>query len=203
MTARRHTAPRVARLELRARLASAARAGELLGQKEDVLRRERARLVAHADRAAADCERAMAAADDALGRALRLGGRPGLDRLGGVPAGPAYVDAAWRQAMGVSYPGEVHVQPGPPPELASTAAFGPAIEAFAQALEVAARCAAATAALGRIEAELATTRRRRRAIEERLVPRVRQELHTIELHLDEVERDEAVRVRWASGRRGG
>jgi V/A-type H+-transporting ATPase subunit D len=103
-------------------------------------------------------------------------------------------------SMGIRYPGSVSCDPGPEPVVASTAALRPTIAAYRDALEAAAQHAAATAALHRLDRELAATRRRRRAIEEHLIPGLDDDIHRLDLALDEQERDEALRVRMAVNR---
>jgi len=66
-------------------------------------------------------------------------------------------------------------------------------------LDAAARHAAALTALRTIEAELLATRRRLRAVEDRWIPRLESTLARIRLALDEQERAEGVRLRWAAG----
>ena len=96
--------------------------------------------------------------------------------------------------MGVNYPGDVACLPGGPPDLATTAALVPTGAAFRAALVAGAEHAAATAALHRVETELSNTSRRRRAIEQRLQPRLEAEIHKLDLDLDERDRDAAVRT---------
>jgi len=103
--------------------------------------------------------------------------------------------------MGVTYPGTVVPTPGSPHEFTTTAALVPTCTAFQAALTAAAEHAAATAALRRVEAELATTRRRRRALEERLQPRLQAQLHRLDLALDERDREMALRTRLATADR--
>ncbi len=114
---------------------------------------------------------------------------------------PAAVTPDWQLSMGIAYPGGVHVEPGPPPPLASTAALRPVTDAYTDALRAAARHAAAEMAVRRLEDELFATRRRRRAIDDRMLPRLDRQVHDLELRLDELDRAEALRVRLAV--RGG
>jgi vacuolar-type H+-ATPase subunit D/Vma8 len=61
----------------------------------------------------------------------------------------------------------------------------------------AATLAAAAQATRRLDSELAQTRRRRRAVEDRLLPDLLEARHRLDLHLDELDREEAQRVRTA------
>jgi len=51
--------------------------------------------------------------------------------------------------------------------------------------------------LTRVRAELLATRRRLRGVEDRLIPRLEETLRLTELSLDEIEREEGLRLRWA------
>ena len=190
-------ANRAARLQLRSRLDLAHHASELLRHKEDALQREHTRLEAHAKRTEALWHAQMHEAATWLLRVRALGGSSELAQLVNPPQ-PATIQTAWQTAMGVTYPGTVRCQPAPFPQVTSTAAFAPSTTAYRTALEAAARHGAASAALSRVEAELANTRRRRRALEKHLQPRLRAQLHAIDLVLDEHERDAAQRTRIAA-----
>lgn len=185
------------RLRLIHRLGLASHAADLLHSKEEALERERARLEGHASRARDEWAERYRVASDRLARARMLGASDELDRLVAVGTPPAAVEPDWQTSMGIAYPGSVVCTPGATPQVASTAALRPAIEAFGRALESGAQHAAASLALRRLDAELADTRRRRRAIEDRLRPDLERELHELDLHLDETDRDEALRVRLA------
>ncbi len=53
-----------------------------------------------------------------------------------------------------------------------------------------------------VAAEVVTTRGRLRAIEDRWVPELEAGLHALDAALDELERAEGVRLRWAVRQRG-
>ena len=109
----------------------------------------------------------------------------------------------WQTQMGVEYPGDVTAEPGPAPTVTASAAFGPAIEAYRAALDRRAPNTRRPASHSdAVEHEVAETRRRRRAVTKRLVPRLREQLRQIEIDLDESEREEATRTRLAVDRRG-
>ena len=191
---------RAARLETMARLAMANHATTLLRSKEEALERERSRLVGHEDRSRTDWIERCRQATEALLRARAMGASDEITRL--IQRGPsgATISADWEDSMGISYPGEVTCRPASPTDLAGTAALVPAMAAFRSALEAAARHAATTMALERLDLELGDTRRRRRAIGDHLVPRIDAELRALELVLDEQDREEAVRSRLAKDR---
>jgi V/A-type H+-transporting ATPase subunit D len=101
--------------------------------------------------------------------------------------------------MGARYPvaATTHL-----PELvdrgAGTAALTQAEAAYRSAVEAAAAHAVASAAVRTVEVELAATGRRLRAISDRWLPRLEGWLATVTRELEEAEREEAFRLRWAS-----
>jgi len=193
MIEEQHT--RAGRLRLIARLDVATHAAGLLHSKEEVLERERVRLEGHAKRASAEWASACDVAASELVRARMLGASGELARLRGC--GTATITPDWQEAMGIVYPGGVECESGERPAVTTTAALRPATDAYRAALVTAGQHAAASAAVERLDAELAATRRRRRAIEDRLQPALASALHELDLHLDEADRDEALRVRMA------
>lgn len=190
------------RLRLLERLELATRAAELLHSKEEALERERVRLEGHATRAREEWTQRCSDASARLLRARMLGASDELAHLVTVGAPPASIEPHWQTSMGIAYPGSVDCSPGAAPTVTSTAALRPAIDAYGRALQAAAKHAAASLAARRLEAELADTRRRRRAIEDHLQPSLEHELHRLDLHLDELDRDEALRVRMATRHQG-
>jgi vacuolar-type H+-ATPase subunit D/Vma8 len=78
-----------------------------------------------------------------------------------------------------------------------------AARAHAAAVGAAAAQAAACAAYDAVAAELAAATRRQRAIERHWIPQHEAALARLELTLDERERDEIARARWAASRTGG
>lgn len=190
-------ANRAVRLQLRSRLDLAAHAAELLDNKEEALRRERIRLEGHLSRTQTEWHQRLATAATWLLRARALGAGAELATLD-PPPDAATIDVAWQTAMGVTYPGAVDTTPAPVPELTTTAALAPTTSAYRAALDAAAQHAAATAALRRVDDELVNTRRRRRALEQHLEPRLRAEIHRLDLILDERDRDTALRTQLAT-----
>jgi len=68
-------------------------------------------------------------------------------------------------------------------------------------VEAGAHLAAVATALERIDAELAATTRRLRALERRWIPAHEEALAALSLALDESEREDAIRGRWFVERR--
>jgi vacuolar-type H+-ATPase subunit D/Vma8 len=189
-------------LQLATRVARARRASELLSSKEEALERERVRLEGHAARARNAWIGQCRDAENELVRARMFGASDELALL--VARGPtdlASIKPHWETSMGIAYPGSVECEPGERPAVTSTAALCQAIDAYRQALEAGVQHAAASAAVQRLDAELAATRRRRRAIEDRLQPALEKAWRELDLHLDELDRDEALRVRIATRRK--
>ncbi len=190
---------RAGRLRLIDRLELARRGIDLLQSKEEALQRERVRLDAHVARTRRQWEESCRIAATWLLRARALGASAELASISVARSASATVVAHWQTSMGLTYPGAVECVPAPEPPFVTTAALGPTCDAYRLALQAAADCASTIAALDRLDAELADTRRRRRAIEQRLVPQLESDLHTVDLHLDEQDRDEALRVHLAIG----
>lgn len=191
---------RADRQRLARRLDLAERAIALLRSKEEALDRERVRLEGYASRSELAWRRQWDVATRELLRARALGAGSELDRLA-TSAGSTTVETRWRTSMGVAYPDSIHCETHGAPPLTSTAALRTTALAYEQALDAAAEHAAMSTAVRRLEEELAATRRRRRAIEERLQPSLQSSIRRLDLQLDELDREAALRVRAATGRR--
>src|SRR5690606_21874878 len=171
MTSKLRVPPgRAGRLRLRRRLATAHRARELLDRKLRILRREQERLTLLVEHTGRRWESAAREADAATLRAALLGGERAM-RLA-VPDEQAAVTIGWTSSMGISYPTAVvyHAaasSTGP----VGTAAIYDARVACQHALDAAVHHSAAEAALRIVAGEVAATRGRLRAIEERSIPR--------------------------------
>ena len=190
---------RAGRSWLLQRLATAERGVELLDAKLRVLQREQYRHHLRAERTAAEWARACTAAETWLLRGALLGGRRALRDA--VPAAPATVDVTWAVVMGVRYPGGATVVAARPDDGAPTAsntALVQAAAAFRTAVETAAEHAVEDLAVHRIDAEVAATRRRLRAVRDRWIPRLHGALGQVELDLEELEHAEGIRLRWAA-----
>jgi vacuolar-type H+-ATPase subunit D/Vma8 len=195
---------RSGRLWLVARLDTARRGRDLLDRKHQLLRREEDRLLALAAgrrNASAD---AFAAAQLWSMRAGIIGGAGTTALFAPAPAGQATVTIAWANTMGVRHADTAQCDfpsLAPAAPVAGNAALAPAAAAHRHALAAAVDAAIAATALHRIEDELRATRRRLRAIERHRIPRFETSLHTLQLQLDENEREEQVTTRWARERR--
>ncbi len=190
---------RAGRLWLVERVETARRAGQLLEHKQQLLRRERRRLAELAERTGRDWQELAVDADRWNTRALVTGGRDELRRAG-VAAGTAQVHLDWTTQAGVTYPSAATTTLPPPPVCAGTSALTQAAAACRRALAAAVEHAAAASALARVDAELVNTVRRLRAIRDRWLPQLEAQLAALNLHLDETEREEITRLRWARRR---
>jgi len=177
----------------------AGRAAELLGHKQQLLRREQRRLSALAERTGHDWELLAREADRRCARALVGGARDDLRRAA-RRVGEAQARLTWTTQAGVTYPATASTQLPPPPPLGGNVALVDAGDACRRALDAAVRHAAASAALTKVLAELTATTRRLRAIRDRWLPDLQAQLGELDLRLDETEREEITRLRWTQQR---
>ncbi len=187
---------RAGRIWLRRRLATARRGRDQLDRKLRILQPEVQRQRIRAARSHEEWEAACADLRRWTTRAALLSGQ---DAFGHAAArSPARVELTWETAMGVRYPQSATVQRAPEPAvLADNAAVSPAVEAATVALLAGVRAAAADEAVRRIEGEIAVTRRRLRALDERWLPWLTTSLAQLELALEQAEHEEGVRLRRA------
>ena len=198
MTTAHVPAGRAGRQWLRHRLDIAEHGAELLEKKLGALTAHRALLAERAGSAAAEWAERVHAAQAWQLRAAMAGGRRGI-RLA-EPADHAAVTFDWATVMGVRYPREATVT-APSSGDTATAIGGAAVvrtrQAFREALDTAAGYAALTAAVRIVDTEITTTRQRVRSLRRRWIPRLQAALAQRELELEEQERAEAIRHRWA------
>lgn len=195
---------RAGRLWVRERLATADRAAGLLDRKLRVLRTEQQRLREQDAQAGREWTEACAEAQRWLVRSAVLGGEREVRMA--AAADLATVELGWPAVMGVRYPVvERFTAAGPAANArpAGTSALPMTAAAYTRALEAAARRAATSAALSIVAAEVMATARRLRAINHRWIPRLEAARDAVDRRLDENERDETTRLRWAAARRGG
>jgi vacuolar-type H+-ATPase subunit D/Vma8 len=183
---------------LTARLSTARRAVELLDRKQRALAVDCARLELVAARAAEDFERAARTATRWLRRSVALDGRRIL--LDSMPEATVEVVVGYAVTMGVRHPASCGVRFGPEPPLAGSSALVQALRAHRTALAAALQLAAAQRAVALVSEELARTRQQQRTLELRWIPRLEQQLAVLVQRLDETEREENVRLRWAARR---
>ena len=208
---------RAGRLQLKHRLAVARGGVDLLERKQRVIAAELERLELQRERTAEQWETAWSQAVTWLQRCTALDGVQGLDDAvldgvrgvaeraadAAVPGEAAQAEVDWGCVMGVTYPRGARCLLPPARPVGGSAALAPAVSAHRRAVEAGVRHAAATRAVSLLGAELATTRALRKSIETRLVPRLEQALHDLEVRLDETDREENLRMRWSAGTREG
>lgn len=127
----------------------------------------------------------------------------GIGLVAGGLAEAATVTLSWRHTMGVTHPEDAQCdlpELAPAEVAASNAAIGPAASAYRRALELAVGVAVAQTAMQCIDVELQATQRRLRGIKGKRVPALEGALRTLELQLEELEREDRVVTRWAQQR---
>ena len=131
-------------------------------------------------------------------RALVLSGARRLRLTTFYRHGPAEVVVTSRNVLGVVVPDRVDLRLPEPVDLAPLGASMPLVlaeDAHRRALAAAAACARAEQALRLVDAELARTARRLRALEKRWIPLHERALARLALSLEEAEREDAARRR--------
>lgn len=194
---------RAGRPWLARRLAVARRGAEVMDDKRYGLLQERARLLEVVGMAREAWERAIAEADAWLRRAVLVSGQRSFELASFHVPERADVRVTLRRSLGVTYVSDPEVRlPRTADEVApgGSAALPEASRAYGRAVVAGARFGAAAAALERVEAELAATTRRLRALERRWIPAHEEALAKLALALDESEREDALRVRWLADR---
>lgn len=194
---------RAGRQWLAARIATAEHARDLLEQKRAVLISAEREAAARATEATARWRTSAGEAARWLERSAMLDGeRP--RRLAQAHAGErAIVTLTWQTTMGVGVPADASVVLAAPTDTAllpGGASLTSAISAHRAALDAALCAAAERAAHERLSAELVATVRRVRAIESRWLPLHERSLAALEQTLDENDRAEGARIRWARRR---
>ncbi len=189
---------RAGHLWLQHRLVVARRGAELLDQKLRILHEESQRLSLLTERTGAAWAASLREAETWLLRAVILTGERGVRLASRAPS--ALVEVSWTHQMGVRYPGEVTLTvppvPAAAPPAASAALVGARV-AYERALDAAVQHAAAQAAARLVAAEEGATRRRLRALTRHWIPRLTEEMAQTLLTLEEQERTDALRLRWA------
>lgn len=194
---------RAGRTWLTRRLETGRRGGDVLEEKRSALLRERQRLEPLVAAAEAEWLEAATAAELWLARALVLSGGHRLRLARAYAARAPTVTVPWRNTLGVDIPGEPALELAPSRDatrVGGSAALAIAEEHHRAAVRAAARHAALRTAHERVTHELERTARRLRAIERRWLPRHADALASLELALDEAEREDTARARWASER---
>ncbi len=192
---------RAGRQWLHHRVEVAQHAADLLDHKQRELEGELRRLRTLVTSIRSEWEAVLAEAASWLDRIDATGGPRSIRLAIGLQRQDAKASVRWRSVMGVVYPTEVHSTLPESPALAGlegAVALTFAREAYRTATEVGVRMAAAEAAQNRIAVELGRNVRRLRALELQAVPAYEQALAALELRLEEDEREDLLRARWAT-----
>lgn len=190
---------RAGRLWLRRRLGTAEHAVDLLDRKVRILRTEQERLRMLAERTGAEWEARCRRAEQWLARAAALGGEREI--LLATIAPGAEVDIEWGSVMGARYPVRAHCrlpEPSGQERTPGTVALDEAVAAYREVVAAGMAHAVAQEACRVVDAEVAETRRRLRALTDRWVPRLDTAVHALDERLEENERAETTRIRWAA-----
>lgn len=192
---------RAGRLRLRERLVTAERAATLLDRKLRILRERQDRYHRLSAQTRDAWEHGARQARTWYDRAALLCGEAEL-RLSTVD-GQAGVDVEWVTLTGLRHPASAtcHLPAiDPAGHAPGSAALVTARYAYRAALEAAVAHAAALAAARALDAEVAQTRRVVRAIVTGRLPRLTSAVRELSTRIDEAERADLVRLRWAAGR---
>jgi V/A-type H+/Na+-transporting ATPase subunit D len=198
MTATDQAPTRAAVLALREERVVVGEAYDFLDEKRLLLAAELLRQLENYARLSARVEALAHAAGRKLAAAV---GQHGLEGLSVYPAAPlsgAHLATTPRNFMGVTL---VETALAEPPAAAVPAAVYPSPEAvqcrtaFAELLQQSAVLAGVAGNLYRLQAEYRLTERRARALENVLIPEIEQALKVMDTHLEELDFEDAVRVR--------
>lgn len=192
---------RAGRQWLRHRIEVATHAADLLEHKRRELAGEIHRLRGLVGRNRTRWEETLVEAKRWIDRVDATGGPRSIRLAAGLDDEVTTVDVRWQSVMGVVYPVDVEAtlpEPAAVAGLEGAGALAYAAEAYRRASELGIQLAAAEAAHNRIAAELGRTVRRLRALESRAIPAHEHELAVRELRLEEDEREDLLRARWAT-----
>ena len=194
---------RAGRIWLLRRIAVARRGRDVLEQKRLALLREAEQLRTQRDEAQRAWDESAREAERWWQRAALLAGQRPLRITAALVPEAAGVTVHRRSSLGVTVPADPELRLPPPATSArGSSALALAGAAHRRALEAAAALAVTERAYAATLAEAAATGRRLRAIERRWLPEHERALDLLELELDEVDREDAARVRWVIRRRG-
>ncbi|MCB5293936.1 V-type ATP synthase subunit D [Arthrobacter sp. SO3] len=192
---------RAGKVRVERRLMTARHGARLLDRKQHILADELERLQLRAELTRTEWEELATEAALWLRRAAALDGSGRIETA--APPESARVQLLWGSTMGVAYPEdpECHLPVTPPAGGSSALSYTAAVHR--SALEAGVRYAAVQRAERLLTAELAATRTRQRAVENRWIPRLEKELMDIRRQLDAQELEESLRLRWAADRNAG
>jgi V/A-type H+-transporting ATPase subunit D len=185
-------------------LDAAGHAASLLDRKLRILQLEQERYAERAERAAQSWADAIATAETWALRAALLAGAGAFESV--HDGSSADVHLEWAALMGARYPSAGRVtlpETARSSALAPSAAVDEAARAYREAARLAVEAAVMLSALRVVESEVAATRFRKRAIEDRWMPRLEQAAAELDLALSEAESSEGIALRLAAAARDG
>lgn len=203
MNATQQAPTRSAVLELKAERVVVGEAYDFLDEKRLLLAAELLRQLADYDRLRQKLEQLRQQAVSALLHAVAQHGLQGLSVYPAAAIETAQFDTATRNFMGVML-ADTRLQL--PDDSSPDTAASPSSEAracqwvFRKLLVVSSELAGVSGNLYRLLAEYRLTERRARALENVILPEIEQTLHIMTSHLEELEFEDAVRVRVRSQR---
>lgn len=192
---------RAGKVRVERRLMTARRGARLLDRKQHILADELERMQLRAELTRTEWEELAREAALWLRRSAALDGSVAIEAA--APAEPAGLELRWGSAMGVLYPEAPACRLPPAPRAGGSSALSFAGAVHRSALEAGVRFAAVQRAELLLAAELAATRTRQRAVENRWIPKLESELQGIRRQLDAQELEESLRLRWAADRNRG
>lgn len=192
---------RAGKVRIERRLMTARHGLRLLDSKQHILADELERVQLRSELVRAEWEELAREAGLWLRRAAALDGSGRIEAA--APLEPAGVQLRWGSAMGVLYPDDPECRLPAPPQKGGSSALSYTAAVHRSALEAGVRYAAVQRAELLLAAELAATRTRQRAVENRWIPRLENELLAIARQLDAQELEESLRLRWAADRNLG
>ncbi len=192
---------RAAKVQVERRLETARHGARLLDRKQHILADQLERLQLDADLAVTEWEKLFRVSSLWLRRSAALDGSAQIGAA--APLGTATVLLQWGNAMGVRYPESCECSLPAMPQAGGSSALSYAAAAHGQAVVAGVRLSVLQRALVLLAAELAGSRTRQHAVENRWIPRLENELQNIQRKLDEQELEESLRLRWAADRDQG
>ncbi|HEY8700122.1 MAG TPA: V-type ATP synthase subunit D [Arthrobacter sp.] len=190
---------RAGKVRVERRLMMARHGARLLDRKQHILADELERLQLRSDQARTEWEDLATEAALWLRRSAALDGSSQIEAA--APLASAAVQLRWASTMGVAYPEgpDCRLPAAPPSGGSSALSYTAAVHR--RALEAGVRYAVLQRAELLVTAELAAARTRQRAVENRWIPRLEDELLRIRRQLDAQELEESLRLRWAADRK--
>jgi vacuolar-type H+-ATPase subunit D/Vma8 len=190
------TTGRARALHLQRSLEIARRGLHVLDRKQHILASELERLELPTAQSGREWEALAKRAAVWIQRSAALDGEVLHDEVS--PTQTATVRIGWGTAMGLSYPNDADCEIPGAPSIAGSSALSSCGSSHRDALPAAVAHAAFVRARLLVSTELAATRSRQRAVENRWIPRLERELMTIRRTLEEQELEDSLRLHWAA-----